>query len=215
MSNTTRDNPTPTIYLIRHGETTWSLSGQHTGRTDLALTPHGEDQARALSPVLERITFSHVMTSPLRRARQTCQLAGLAEVAIVEPDLIEWDYGEYEGLRSADIRKQRPDWSIFRDGCPGGETADQIARRADRMIARLAGLAGNIALFGHGQFGRSLAVRWIDLALVNAGRLTLDTASLGILGHDGHHSDTRVIALWNFVPSGNVAHRAQAYPTQA
>lgn len=190
----------PTIYLVRHGETAWSLSGQHTGITDLALTPNGEDQARALAPVLANTAFAHVLTSPLRRARETCALTGLAATAIIEPDLIEWNYGDYEGKRSADIRAQRPDWSVFRDGCPGGETPDQIACRADRLIVRLRTLTGNVALFGHGQFGRCLAARWIDLALVEARRLTLDTASLGILSHDRNHQDTRVIALWNFVP---------------
>jgi probable phosphoglycerate mutase len=190
----------PTIYFVRHGETAWSLTGQHTGTTDLALTTHGEAQARALAPVLQGVAFAHVLTSPLQRARQTCELAGLACVAVVEPDLIEWNYGEYEGLRSDDIRKARPDWSIFRDGCPGGEQPDQIASRADRLIARLGELTGNVALFSHGQFGCSLAVRWICLAIAEGRRLTLDTASLGILDHAKGHADTRAIVLWNYVP---------------
>ena len=190
----------PTIYFVRHGETAWSLTGQHTGITDLSLTTHGEAQAHALATLLQGIAFAHVLTSPLRRARQTCELAGLASVAVIEPDLIEWNYGEYEGLRSVDIRKARPDWSIFRDGCPGGEQPDQIASRADRLIARLGELTGNVALFSHGQFGCSLAVRWIGLAIAEGRRLTLDTASLGILANAKGHADTRAIALWNYVP---------------
>ena len=190
----------PTIYLIRHGETAWSLTGQHTGTTDLALTAHGEVQARALAPLLEVIAFAHVLTSPLLRARQTCALAGLASAAIIEPDLSEWNYGDYEGQRSVDIRKARPDWSIYRDGCPGGEQPGEIASRADRLIDRLGTLTGNVALFSHGQFGRSLAVRWVELAITQARRLTLDTASLSILGNSRGHLGIRTIDLWNYVP---------------
>jgi probable phosphoglycerate mutase len=185
------------FYLIRHGETAWSLSGQHTGRTDLALTARGEDEARALAPRLREIRFAHVLSSPRQRARRTCELAGLAAAAAIEADLAEWDYGDYEGQRSVDIRKQRADWSIFRDGCPHGETPAQVAARADRLIAHLRALDGNVALFSHGQFGCALAARWIGLPLIEARHFALGTASLSILGHDPHHPEVAVIALWN------------------
>ncbi len=204
-----------TIYFVRHGETEWSLTEQHTGRTDLALTTHGEAQARALVPALHGIAFAHVLTSPLQRARQTCALTGLASAVVIEPDLIEWDYGTYEGLRSAEIRDQRPSWSLFNDGCPGGETPDQVAVRADRLIARLAHLSGNIAVFSHKQFGCSLAMRWIDLAVAEGQRLALDTASLSVLGNDAHHCETRVIELWNFVPGRFAARHTEASSTRA
>jgi broad specificity phosphatase PhoE len=188
------------IYFVRHGETAWSLTEQHTGRTDLPLTAHGEAEARALAPTLHDIAFAHVLTSPLQRARLTCALTGLAPAAVVEPDLLEWNYGEYEGLRSVDIRKQRPGWSLFDDGCPGGEMPDEVAARADRLIAKLGGLTGNVAVFSHKQFGCSLAVRWIGLAIAEGQILVLDTASLSVLGSDAHHPGTRVIEAWNFVP---------------
>ncbi len=188
------------IYLIRHGETAWSLTGQHTGITDLPLTARGEAQAIALAPSLHDITFAHVLTSPLLRARQTCALTGLAPGSVIEPDLSEWNYGEYEGQRSVDVQKNRPGWSLFNDGAPGGETPDQIAGRADRLIAKLGDLSGNVALFSHKQFGCSLAVRWIDLAVAEGQKLALDTASLSVLGSDEHHPETHVIATWNFVP---------------
>jgi broad specificity phosphatase PhoE len=185
------------LYLIRHGETEWSLSGRHTGRTDIALTANGVDEARELGKQLQGIPFAHVFTSPLKRALQTCDLAGLSNVRKIEPDLAEWDYGDYEGRRSADIRKERPDWNVFRDGCPGGETPAQIAVRADRLIARLRELDGNIALFSHGQIGSAIATRWIGLAVVEAQHFELSTASLSILSLDPHHPTVPVIALWN------------------
>jgi len=188
------------IYLIRHGETAWSLTGQHTGRTDLPLTAHGEAQSRALAPSLHDIAFAHILTSPLQRARQTCALTGLASASVVEPDLTEWNYGDYEGQLSVDIRKTRPGWSLFDDGCPGGETPNEVAARADRLITKLGGLTGNVALFSHKQFGCSLAVRWIDLAIAEGQRLALDTASLSVFSTDDHHVGTRLIDLWNFVP---------------
>jgi broad specificity phosphatase PhoE len=153
------------LYLIRHGETEWSLSGQHTGRTDLPLTAQGEDEACKLLPCLSRIGFSGVLTSPLQRARRTCELAGLGAAAEIEPDLAEWHYGDYEGRLSHDIRKERPGWDVFRDGCPNGEKPNQVSDRADRLIARVCTLNGNIALFSHGQFVRVLAMRWIALSL--------------------------------------------------
>jgi broad specificity phosphatase PhoE len=197
-------NMLPRIYLIRHGETEWSLSGQHTGRTDIPLTARGEDAARELGQRLRDIPFAHVLTSPRQRARRTCELAGLGPMTEIEPDLAEWDYGDYEGQRSADIRKERPDWNLFRDGCPNGEMPAQVSDRADRFIVRLRVLDGNIALFSHGHFGRVLAARWIGLPVGEAQRFLLDTASLGILGYEYNRVESPVIALWN-AGSGGIA----------
>jgi broad specificity phosphatase PhoE len=188
------------LYLIRHGETEWSLSGRHTGRTDLPLTARGEDEARELAQRLRDITFAHVLTSPRQRARQTCELAGLGAVAEIEEDLAEWDYGDYEGQRSVDIREGRLDWNVFRDGCPGGETPAQVSDRADRLITRLLALHGNVALFSHGQFGSVLAARWVGLPLVEGQHFPLGTASLSILDHEPDHPEVRVITLWNAAP---------------
>ncbi len=185
------------LYLIRHGGTEWSLSGQHTGRTDLALTPRGEDQARALEPMLRATPFEHVLTSPARRAQRTCTLAGLGGSAEIEPDLAEWDYGEYEGRTSRDIRQDRPGWNVFRDGCPGGESVAAVTLRADRLITRGAALHGNVALFSSGQFGCSLAARWIGLPVLEAQHLMLGTASISVLAYNPAHPDLRVIAHWN------------------
>jgi broad specificity phosphatase PhoE len=186
------------LHLVRHGETAWSLSGQHTGKTDLALTTHVETQARALKPLLDTIHFDTVLTSPALRARQTWELAGPARpAAVVEPDLAEWDYGSYEGRSSVDIRKDRPGWKIFRDGCPGGESPSDVSDRADRLIARLCLLGGNVALFSHGQFGCTLAARWIGLPVLQAEHLQLGTASLSILGFNPSHPGLSVIAGWN------------------
>ena len=193
-----RMHPAPLrLYLIRHGETAWSLTGQHTGRTDLALTPHGEAEARALEPVLRAIAFDCVLTSPARRAQDTCALAGLGTSAEVEPDLAEWDYGAYEGRTSVDIRRDRPSWNVFRDGCPGGESVEAVTERADRVIGRVAALHGNVALFSSGQFGCTLAARWIGLPVLQAQHLMLDTASVSVLAYNPHHPDLRVIAHWN------------------
>lgn len=185
------------IFLIRHGETQWSLTGQHTGRTDIPLTAHGETQARELAPKFRDIKFSHVLTSPRQRARQTCDLAGLGSLAVIEPDLAEWDYGDYEGLRSVDINKQRVGWNLFNDGCPHGEMPMQVSDRADGLIAKLRGLDGNIALFSHGQFGCVLAARWIGLPLIEAQHFMLDAASFSVLGYNPHHPEVAVINLWN------------------
>ncbi len=185
------------IYLIRHGETEWSLAGRHTGRTDLPLTPHGEEQARDLAPWLDTVRFTDVLTSPRQRARKTCELAGLGKDARIEANLAEWDYGDYEGRTSRDICAERPGWAIFHDGCPLGETPLQVAARADRLIADLLPLAGNIALFSHGQFSRALAARWIGLAVVEAEHFSFGTAALSILGYSPDHPDIRVISLWN------------------
>ena len=189
----------PQLYFIRHGETSWSLSGQHTGRSDIPLTAHGEDQARGLASSLQRVQFAHVFTSPRQRARRTCELAGLGSAAEIEPDLAEWDYGEYEGRRSVEIREERPGWNIFKDGCPGGQTPQQVADRADQLISRLCAMNGNIALFSHGHFGCVLAARWIGLPVLNGQHFLLNPASLSILCNNPSHPDLRVIAQWNAI----------------
>jgi probable phosphoglycerate mutase len=193
------------LYFIRHGETAWSLSGQHTGRTDIPLTAHGEDEARGLGPCLRAIEFTRVLSSPLQRARRTCELAGLRASAVIEPDLSEWDYGDYEGQLSANVCKVRPGWNLFRDGCPGGETPAQISARADRLLAQLQRLEGNVALFSHRHFGCVLAARWIGLQAVEGQHFALGPASLSILGHEASHPNTRVIALWNTLPASRGA----------
>jgi probable phosphoglycerate mutase len=188
------------LYFVRHGETEWSLSRQHTGRTDIPLTANGETQALSLVPWLSRRHFTHVLTSPSQRAARTCELAGLSAHAVAEPDLMEWNYGEYEGRLSVDIRKERPGWNTFLDGCPGGESPQDIADRADRLIARLNGLTGNVALFSHGEFGSALAARWLELPVSYGAHLLLDTASLSVLGENRSHPELRALILWNAVP---------------
>jgi probable phosphoglycerate mutase len=192
------------IYFIRHGETAWSLSGQHTGRTDLLLTPHGETMARQLAPALEGIAFSLVLSSPRLRARTTCDLAGLGGEVQIEPDLAEWDYGDFEGLRTAEIRKLHPNWDVWEDGCPGGETPADVSARADRLIARLQDLNGKVALFSHGHFGRVLAARWIGLPAAQGQHFAIDPASISILGFETAHPERRVIALWNATADGGL-----------
>jgi probable phosphoglycerate mutase len=185
------------LSLIRHGETEWSLSGRHTSRTDIPLTEQGEQEARRLGDRLRTTTFLRVFTSPMQRAQRTCALAGLTPVAEVEPDLGEWNYGDYEGLRSQEIRQARPDWNLFRDGCPRGETPAQVSDRADRLIARLRMLDGDIALFSHGHFGCVLAVRWIGLPVIEGQHFRLGTASLSVFGDEPERSQVPVIERWN------------------
>ena len=185
------------LYLVRHGETAWSLSGQHTGSTDIPLTAHGEDEARNLAGHLSRISFAHVLTSPRQRARRTCELLGLGERSEINQDLAEWDYGTYEAQRTVDIRKERPNWDLWKDGCPGGEMPADVSARADRLIAYLCSLQGNVALFSHGHFGCALAARWIGLAITDGQHFVLDPASLGILGFSPRHAEVRAILLWN------------------
>jgi len=180
---------------MRHGETAWSLTGQHTGRTDLPLTAHGEAEAQTLRALLQGVSFDHVFTSPRQRARRTAALAGLDHV-IVEPDLAEWDYGDYEGQRSTEIRAQRPTWDIYLDGCPGGESPAQIVARADRLIASWRALPGRVAVFSHGHFGRVLTVRWIGLPLTAGKHFSLDTASCAVLDYDASHDLARIVQ-WN------------------
>jgi len=185
------------IFLVRHGKTAWSESGQHTSRTEIPLNPEGEQGARGLASSLRGLRFIAIFASPRERARRTCELAGLGQGMAIEPDLAEWDYGAYEGLRSAEITAHRPDWNLFRDGCPGGETPAQVSARADRLLARLRALGGNIALFSHGHFGRVLAARWMDLPVLVGQRLLLDPASLSIFGYEHHDPAAPVVALWN------------------
>jgi broad specificity phosphatase PhoE len=187
----------PIVYLARHGETLWSLSGQHTGLTDLPLTKHGEHTARRLGERLKGLAFAKVFASPLQRARQTCELAGFGLVAEIDPDLVEWNYGEYEGRRGADIRAQRPDWNLFRDGCPGGESPGQVSSRADRVISRVRAIPGDILLFTSGHFIRVLAARWLGLEpTANSRYFMLSTASLSALGYENDLSRP-VIRFWN------------------
>jgi probable phosphoglycerate mutase len=187
----------PVLYVARHGETAWSLSGQHTGLTDLPLTPNGERNARRLGERLKGMTFAKVFTSPLRRAVRTCELAGFGAVAETDPDLVEWDYGQYEGLRSAEILAERPDWQLFRDGCPRGESPVQVGERADRVVQRVRTVPGNVLLFSSGHFIRVLAARWLALGPGLAGKyFLLTTASLSALGYE-HKLSHPVIRLWN------------------
>lgn len=187
----------PVVYVARHGETAWSISGQHTGRTDLPLTQNGERNARRLGERLKGMTFTKVFTSPLQRARQTCDLAGFGPVAEIDPDLVEWNYGRYEGLRTAEILAERPDWQLFRDGCPGGESPAEVGERADRVVHLVRAVPGNVLLFSSGHFIRVLAARWLALGPGSAGPyLLLSTASLSALSYE-HNLSRPVIRLWN------------------
>lgn len=185
-----------TLYLIRHGQTEWSLSGQHTGHTDLPLTPEGEIQASELAPILAKITFSAIFTSPLLRARRTCELAGLAHRSSIDSDLVEWNYGDYEGLTSLEILHLNPTWNLFESGTPNGENPAEVSHRADRLIARLDQLDGNVALFSHGHFFCAFAARWIGLPITVAENLELSTSSISKIGYSAHHPETKVISGW-------------------
>jgi probable phosphoglycerate mutase len=185
----------PVVYLVRHGETAWTLTGQHTGLTDLPLTCNGERHARLLGDRLKGLGFARVFTSPLQRASRTCELAGLGGVAETDPDLVEWDYGQYEGMRSAEILAERPDWQLFRDGCPGGESPEQVAERAGRVVERVRAVAGNVLIFSSGHFMRVLAARWVG-SMSAAKYLVLSTASVSALGYE-HELSEPVIRLWN------------------
>jgi broad specificity phosphatase PhoE len=186
----------PAVYLARHGETAWSLSGQHTGRTDLPLTERGQRNARQLGERLKGFNFAKVFTSPLQRAARTCELAGFGSVAELDRDLLEWDYGQYEGRRSEEIRRERPDWQLFRDGGPGGETPAQVGARADRVVSRVRAISGDVLLFSSGHFLRVLAARWLGLEPADGRFLFLSTASLSALGYE-HDRSGPVIRLWN------------------
>ena len=188
--------PLPLVYLARHGETAWSLSGQHTGSTDLPLTERGEQQARALGERLRGAHFVKVLTSPSQRARRTAELAGFSSAAEIDPDLAEWDYGQYEGRRTADILAERPGWFLFRDGAPGGETPDQVAARADRVVRRIRAVQGDIAVFSSAHILRVLAVRWLGLEAAAGRYFLLGTSSLSILGYE-HNLAEPAVRLWN------------------
>jgi len=190
--------PTPAIYLVRHGATEWALNGRHTGLTDIPLLEQGERDARGMGERLAGLgtTFSTVLTSPLQRAHRTCELAGFGAVAVVDHDLVEWDYGAYEGLRSVEIRQRAPDWSLFRDGCPDGESVAEVGARADRVLARLRAVDGVGLVFSSGHFLRVLAARWLGLEPAAGRVLALRTASLSVLGYEHGHVDP-VLMLWN------------------
>jgi probable phosphoglycerate mutase len=182
------------IVLVRHGETEWSSSGRHTSFTDVALTEHGRAEAAELAPRLHGRQFALVLTSPRARAIETCLLAGLGDAAEVSDDLAEWNYGEYEGLTTAEIREREPHWTIFTHGAPGGETAQQVAARADRVLARAVAADGDVALFSHGHFLRVLGARWVGLAGADGRLLGLDVATISALGHE---RSQRVLRRWN------------------
>ena len=188
----------PVIYLARHGETAWSVTGQHTGVTDLALTDRGERNAVRLGERLAGLVFTKVFTSPLRRAARTCELAGFGAVAEVDRDLMEWNYGDYEGLRTVEIRAKRPDWHLFRDGCPNGESPEQIGIRADRVVSRVRAIKGNVLVFSSGHFLRVFAARWLGLEPAAGKFLMLDTASLSALSYE-HDLSQPAIRFWNAV----------------
>jgi broad specificity phosphatase PhoE len=186
----------PIIYLARHGETEWSISGQHTGLTDLPLTGRGERNARSLGRRLEGMKFTKVFTSPLQRATRTCELAGFAQMAEVDHDLVEWNYGKFEGRTSADIEKDNPGWQLFRDGCPGGESPAQVGDRADRMVNRTRAIQGDVLIFSSGHFLRVFAARWLGIEPAGGRFFSLNTASLSALGYE-HSLSEPVIRLWN------------------
>ncbi|MBN9690627.1 MAG: histidine phosphatase family protein [Verrucomicrobia bacterium] len=190
------NDPLPVIYLARHGETAWSLSGQHTGRTDLPLTSQGEENARRLGERLRTESFPHVWCSPLQRAAQTCALAGFGSVAVADSDLMEWDYGDYEGRKTSEIRRERPDWDLFRDGCPGGETLAAISERADRVVARLRSAGGRALIFSSGHILRVITARWLGLPASEGRLFLLGTASLSQLSYE-HTRERPAIQLWN------------------
>ena len=185
---------TMNVFTIRHGETAWSLSGQHTGTTDIPLTDNGRRLAERLRPVLAKEPFALVLCSPMQRARETCKLAGLGNSAVIDADLSEWNYGEYEGLTSAEIRETRPGWLVFRDGCPGGETPEQVGIRTDRVIARARAASGDVAMFAHGHVLRALVARWIGLPATAGQHFLLDTGTLCVLGY---YRDIPAVKVWN------------------
>jgi probable phosphoglycerate mutase len=186
----------PMVYLARHGETPWTITGQHTGLTDLPLTERGESQARALGARLSGIKFEKVYTSPLRRAMRTCELAGFGPAASIDADLVEWNYGKYEGRTSVEILAERPDWQIFRDGCPDGESPEQIAERAARVVKRTRASTGDVLLFSSGHITRVLATRWLDIEIIYGQYLILGTGSLSTLGYENLRKQS-VVLLWN------------------
>lgn len=186
----------PRIYMARHGETAWTVSGQHTGRTDLELTERGEANARRLGKLIGAEKFARVFASPLKRAWRTCELAGFGDRAEELDDLLEWNYGDYEGKKTVDIRKERPNWQLFRDGCPGGESPADVAKRADRVIEQFRAIGDHVLLFSSGHFFRVFAARWLGLEPAAGRYLLLSTATLSIVGYE-HNLNEPVIRLWN------------------
>jgi broad specificity phosphatase PhoE len=190
------ENGLPTVYLARHGETAWSVTGQHTGLTDLPLTERGERNARRLGGRLDGIIIEKIYTSPLRRAMRTCELAGFGPAAAIDADLVEWNYGKYEGRLTEDIVAEHPGWQLFRDGCPGGESPKHVAERADRVVKRIREHAGNVLLFSSGHILRALAARWLEIEILYGKFLVLSTASVSTLGYEHNRSEPAIL-LWN------------------
>ena len=188
------EHPTQEVWLIRHAETEWSKSGQHTGRTDVPLTDTGRERAVELGAEMRGHAFARVLTSPLARARETARLAGVGDSCQVREDLLEWDYGDYEGITTAEIREERPDWYLWRDGVPNGETADEVGARCDRVIEEILGVDGDVAVFAHGHVLRALGARWVEEPVSFGGRLYLTTGSVCVLGFE---REVRVLRRWN------------------
>jgi broad specificity phosphatase PhoE len=187
------------VFLVRHGETAWSLNGRHTGTTDIPLTENGRRLAERLRPALAKEKFARVLVSPMQRARETCDLAGLGSMAVIDPDLGEWNYGEYEGLTPQQIQQNAPGWLLFRDGCPGGETPAQICARVDRVIANVRAIEGDVALFAHGHVLRVLVARWIGLPAAGGQHFLLDTGTLSVLGY---YQEIPAVKIWNAPVAG-------------
>jgi probable phosphoglycerate mutase len=189
----------PRLFLARHGDTAWTDSHQHTGRTDLPLNAHGEEHARQLRERLQQFSFAHVFTSPLQRASKTCELAGYGQAARIDPDLVEWDYGRFEGARTAEILKQKPGWQLYRDGCPDGESPEQVAARADGFIARARAIGGDVLAFSSGHTIRMIAARWLGLPPANGRFFFCRPASVGVLAFEHSSRDEPIIGLWNYI----------------
>ena len=189
----------PKLFITRHGDTAWTESHQRTGRTDIPLNQSGEERARQIGERLRRYSFTCVLTSPLQRASRTCELAGFGAVAKVDPDLVEWDYGRFEGMLTKNILKERPGWELFRDGCPGGESPEDVAARADRFIARVRGIQGDVLAFSSGHIIRMIAARWLGLPPAAGRFFYCRPASVGVLGYEHKKRDEPIIGLWNHV----------------
>ena len=189
----------PRLFLARHGDTAWTESRQHTGRTDIPLNARGEQRAREIGERLQRFTFSRVFTSPLQRASKTCELAGYGSAAEVDPDLVEWDYGRFEGKLTREILAEVPGWELYRDGSPGGESSAEVALRADRFITRVRGLTGDVLAFSSGHFIRMLAARWLGLAPACGRFFYCRPASVGVLGFEHNNPEEPILGLWNYV----------------
>ena len=192
----------PVVYLVRHGETAWSRTGQHTSFTDLPLTQQGEQEARRVGQRLANLEFDKIFTSPLKRAAHTCELAGFSARAEIDPDLVEWNYGKYEGRKTVDIHAEAPDWQLFRDGCPGGETPAQVGARADRVLSRVRAVKGDALIFSSGHFLRVLAARWLGFEPAGGKFFTLSTASVSVLGFENNVNHS-VLRLWNDTSHGD------------